>query len=842
MRNLLVIFGSAILFCVGAAAVNEAQVKTAPAQDGNASRTARPGAVRPSNRSLVQSSGMSVESQNAMLKKYCMGCHNDTAKKGGMTLTALNLSHPEANADLAEKVIKKLRAGMMPPVGNPRPAAETAKLFFTTLEAEIDRAAALHPNPGYRSFQRLTRDEYAHSVHDLLGIDVDVAQFLPPDTVSEGMDNIADNQTFSAALMEGYTRAAAAITRQALGDPEAEASSVVYKIPRTGSQTGHMDGTPIGTRGGTSVLYNFPADGEYGFRGLLFGTQVGALFGNVADEQLEISIDGERVALLNIDPGLSESSPKGLNLSTGRIFVKAGSHRVAAAFLQKHSGVIEDIIAEHAHTLADDSIGGSRELTIYPHLRELEINGPHNVTGVSDTPARRRVFICRPLGADDELPCATKIVTELTRKAYRRPVSPEDLESLIGFYQNARKDGGDFEAGIRSALEAILASVYFVARVEQRPSGVQPGQIYRISDLDLASRLSYFLWSTAPDDELLKTAIQGKLKDPTVLERQVRRMLRDPKSESLSTKFAAEWLHLPDLDNFNPDSFYYPEYDHTLALALRREVELFFDSIVREDRNIIDLLTADYTFVNERLAKHYGIPNITGSTFQRITLADDYRRGLLGKAAILTFTSIADRTSPVLRGKWVMGVLLGTPPPPPPPAVPSLDQTASVNGGKTLTVRQRMEAHRANAICSSCHNFIDPIGLALENFDVTGRWRTWDKTYAINSAGLRIHTAGVPVDSKTKLYDGTALDGPASLRQAIVNHSDMFIANLTEKLMSYALGRRIEGYDMPSIRSITRAAANNGNRFSSYVIGIVKSPAFQMSKAEILATETANKN
>src|SRR5262249_8105812 len=387
--------------------------------------------------------------------------------------------------------------------------------------------------------------------------------------------------------------------------------------------------------------------------------------------------------------------------------------------------------------------------------------------------------ICRPLSPVDELPCATKIITEVARKAYRRPTSAEDLEGLMTFYQRGRKNG-DFESGVRMALQAILASPSFVFRIEAVPANVKPGQIYRVGDLELASRLSYFLWSTLPDDELVNIANQGRLRDPVVLEKQVRRMLNDPRSESLSTKFAGQWLHLPDLENFRPDSFFYPFYDYTLAVGMKRETELFFDSVVREDRDIIDLLTANYTFVNERVARHYGIPNVRGNQFRRIELSDDYRRGLLGKGAILALTSVADRTSPVQRGKWVMTVLLGTPPPPPPPLVPQLDETPAVNSGKLLTVRERMEMHRANPSCNSCHRMIDPIGLALENFDVTGQWRTWDKTYAISSAGVRIHTAGIPVDATTTLYDGTPLDGPASLRQGILKYSDAFIGTLTE--------------------------------------------------------------
>jgi len=822
-----------------------APAKTAPAATVPATPKTTLAAAHPQVASAPEM--MPIEARQALVQRYCSGCHNDRTKSGGMTLTKLDLAHVEQNSELAEKVIHQVKFGVMPKAGAPRPDAATLKLFAAALENEIDKNAALRPNPGSRPFQRLTRTEYANSVKDMLGIDVDVTALLPADTISENFDNIADSQPMSATLMEGYMRAAAKISRDALGDPKAEASAAVFKLPRTASQMGHVEGAPFGTRGGISTVYNFPADGEYEFRGLLHGTPTGGLFGEEmarrVPEQLEFSIDGERVALKEIDPRISESLPTGLNLYSGRIFVQAGSHRVSAAFLVKHSELIDDDIAPIEHTLADTTIGSDREITSYPHLREFEIKGPLTVTGVSDTPSRRRVFTCRPLSAAEEMPCATKIVTNIAKVAYRRPVSPEDMEGLMTFYEHGRKNG-DFEAGIRSALEAILVSPNFVFRVEEAPTGVKPGQIYRITDVDLASRLSYFMWNTFPDEELLAVARQGRLKEPLILEKQVRRMLKDPKSEALATKFAGQWLHMPDLMQLHPDAHYYPNYDETLAEAMQRETELFVDSIFREDRNVVDLLTGNHTFVNERLARHYGIPNVRGERFRRIELSQalDYRRGLLGKGAILALTSVADRTSPVLRGKWVMGVLLGTPPPPPPPAVPKLDATSPVAEGRALTIRERMEAHRANPTCKSCHQAIDPIGLALENFDPTGAWRTVDTTPGISSEGVRIHSMGVPVDPVTQMADGTKLDGPMSLREAIVARSDAFIQNLTIKLMAYGLGRRVEYFDMPVIRSIDREAAKNNNRFSSLVLGIVKSSAFEMSKAEPLSTDTAAKN
>ena len=784
-----------------------------------------------------QTAPMSLEAQGEFIAEYCSHCHNPVDLFGGMTLTNLDFAHPEQNAELAEKVVGKVKAGLMPPAGEYRPEKGPLDAFASAIEIRLDEAAAEGPNPGTRGFQRLTRDEYANSIKHLLGVEVDVAKYLPADMLSEGMDNIADSQPLSASLMEGYMRAAGEITNQALGDPNATPTSVMFKATRLASQLEHVPGTPFGTRGGMSVMHNFPADGEYDIRFLLFATATGRFFANVEDEEVEVSLDGERIALLEVDPEMTEADETGLNLTTGRLFVKAGPHRVAVAFVNKHSPIVEDDIREIAQTMVDSDAPNTNDLTIYAHLREFEISGPFNVSGVSDSAPRRAVFNCRPLSPAEETPCAREIIRALARKAYRRPVTDEDMEGLMLFYGQGREKGGDFESGIRSALHAMLTSPYFVFKFEVPPTDVAAGQSYYVGDLALASRLSYFVWGTPPDDELVDLADQGRLQDPVVLEAQVRSMLADPRSIWLSEKFANLWLHLPDLMNIEPDPFYFPFYDHTLALALEREAELFFDSVVREDRNVLDLITADDTFVNERLADHYGIPNVRGGQFRRVTVADDYRRGLLGKGAILTMTSNADRTSPVLRGKWVLQVLLGTDPPPPPPVVPSLEETEAVDSGKVLTVRERMQSHRANPACSSCHRMIDPLGLALENFDVTGRWRTWDKTFALDAEGLRIHSAGIPIDSTTELYDGTPLDGPATLRQGILKYSDTFIQGLTQKLMSFAIGRRIEYFDMPAIRTITREAALNDNRFSSLILGIVDSPPFQMNTEAEPVTE-----
>jgi hypothetical protein len=765
------------------------------------------------------------DAHRLLIAQYCIACHNDRVKSGGMTLTELDLQHVERNAQLAERLVHKLKAGLMPPAGAKRPDPATAKAFVASLETALDAAA--EPHAGSRMFQRLNRAEYARSVHDLLDLDVDVSALLPSDGLSAGFDNIADAQSFSPAVMEGYIRAAARIANDALGDPAANATSATYTIPSTMSQMRQVEGAPFGTRGGLSVVHTFPADGDYVFTAKLQAATNGGVIGRRSrNEQIEVSINGERIALLDISSTMSESTGNGLNVRSPRLHVKAGPQRVSAAFLPKFSGLVDDIIAPIEYTLAD-AIGATQLLQL-PHLQDLNITGPFNVTGVSDTPSRERVFICRPVTAEEELPCAKNILTSLARRAYRRPVEENDVSGLLRFYEAGRTAtndpaSGTFESGIKTALQAILASPHFVFRLEQQPPHLLAGQRYRISDVELASRLSYFLWSTAPDDVLIDAARTKGLQDPAALEQQVRRMLADPRSETLATRFAAQWLHLGEIDNMVPDALLYPNFDHLLAKAMRRETELLFDSIVREDRSVLDLLTADYTFVNERLALHYKIPGILGSRFRRVQLADDHRRGLLGHGSILTMTSNADRTSPVIRGKWVMEVLLGTPPPPPPPNVPALEATRGTKNGQTMTVRERMEGHRANAACSSCHRLIDPIGLALENFDVTGVWRIKD--------------SGALIDASTVLYDGTPLDGPASLREAILKYSDAFITNLTENLLTYALGRRVDYRDMPAVRAIVRDAAGHGNPFSAFVLGIVKSAPFQMREAEVAVAQ-----
>jgi hypothetical protein len=768
---------------------------------------------------------MSIEAQTAMVKQYCATCHNDRAKAGDLSLASFDAADLGSHAETVEKMIRKLRVGMMPPAGARRPDEATLMQLASVFETRIDRAAVANPNPGSRPFQRLNRAEYGRAVRDMLSIDVDVDALLPPDTISHGFDNIADVQTMTPTVLDGYLRAAAKISRDALGDATSTPTSQIYPVPRTEAQLWHVEGAPIGTRGGVSVVHIFPADGEYRFRMMMHSIPTGQLYGSTTrGEQIEISVNGVRKALLDINPRMSEADPQGISIQTDPIFVSAGPQRVSAAFIARAESPVDDLIKPIDYTLADTQIGSALGVTTLPHLRELEINGPHRVTGVSDTVSRRRVFICRPTTPAEEAPCAERIVRHLASTAFRRPVSGDEVKGLLGFYENGRKDG-DFELGVRTALQAVLASPQFIFRLERAPVGVRPGQIYRISDIDLASRLSYFLWSTVPDQELIDLAMKNQLRAPGVLDKQVKRMLKDKRADALATRFASLWLRLQDLDKIHPDALTFPAFDHTLAEAMRRETELLFETLVHEDASVLDLLTADYTFVNERLARHYGIPNITGDHFRRVQMPDPNRRGLLGHGSILMMTSVADRTSPVLRGKWVMEVLLASPPPAPPPNVPTLEETEGVSEARLLTVRERMEQHRNNPACNSCHRVIDPLGLALENFDVTGQWRIKD--------------GGSPIDPAGTLYDGSQINGPEGLRQALLKRSDVVLSSFTESLMTYAVGRRVQPFDMPTIRKIVNDAKKNEYRMSSFIMGVINSSAFQMSRADAVETTEA---
>ncbi len=756
--------------------------------------------------------------QQPELQQYCSGCHNEKLRSGGFAVTQLGPGAPEW-----EKAIVKLRAGMMPPAGAPRPSAKGIDALASSLEKELDQVAAAKPNPGRPALHRLNRIEYANSVRDLLTIDIDPAAYLPPDDSSHGFDNMAEVLNISPALMEGYVRAAGQISRLAVGDPEISPLVETYHLPSTLSQTRHIEGTPLGTRGGIVIHHNFPADGEYTLKLTLYFTTNTFVFGtHQKGEQIEVALNGERVALLDVNPQMKVDD----DLKTGKIKIKAGPQILTVAFLEKASGPVDDFVQPFEHSLGDLFLGRTIGLTGLPHLRDVGINGPYNVTGVGDTPSRARIFSCRPADASQEIPCAKKILSALARQAYRRPTTSADLEDLLGTFQTGRNKGG-FDAGIRLAVQLILANPEFVFRFERTPPNVTSGANYRVSDLELASRLSYFLWSRGPDEQLLTLASQGKLKDPIVLEHQVRRMLADSRSEALANNFAGQWLYLRNLKDVQPDLFAYPNFNRNLLESMRKETEMLFMSIVQEDRSILDLLNADYTFVDETLARHYGIPDVEGTRFRRVAVKDENRRGLLGQGSILTVTSYANRTSPVVRGKWVLDNLLGAPPPNPPANIPPLKE--NTENVKPTSVRARLEEHRANPVCASCHTMMDPIGFALENFDATGAWR-------INDSGFKVDAAG-------QLVDGTKVDGPVSLRNALMSHSGAFIRTFTQKLLTYALGRGLEPYDMPAVRSIDRNSARDDNRFSSIVLGIVKSVPFQMRRAEDMdnaTTETAS--
>jgi hypothetical protein len=753
---------------------------------------------------------------NEVITRYCRDCHNDGDFVGEMSLDHFDVEKASENAALGEKMIRKLRAGMMPPRDSEQPDAETRATLIRALESSLD-GARVAPNPGSRPFQRLNRAEYGAAIKSMFGIDVDVAAYLPNDTISAGFDNIADVQMPSATTMTGYLRAAAYVSRAVLGDPRADTSSTTYDVPRTMSQKDRLEGAPFGTRGGTVVTHNFLADGKYKFQLLLHGEPQGELFGRTArNMSIDVSVDGARVALVKVDRWINESSPDGLMVQTEPVFVAAGPHKVTAAFLREFEGEEDDFIKPIDHTLADTNIGIGYGVTTLGHLRSLAIVGPTDVSGVTDNPTRRRVLVCTPKTKAEEPACAKRILENLITEAYRRPATAQDLAEIMPLYTQGAAKG--FENGIREALQGVLSSLHFVFRVEETPSGVKPGTIYKISDVDLASRLSFFLWGTIPDRQLIDVAASGTLSQPDVFARQVKRMLADPKSSALSERFAAQWLRLQDLDKIEPDALDYPYYDEILAESMKRETELLFDHMVRADRPMMELLTADYTFVNERLAKHYGMHGVAGPEFRKVAYPDETRRGLLGQGSILTLTSHGNRTSPVLRGKWVLEVLLGSPPPPPPPNVPDLEKTAGSSNGRLFSVAEQMAMHRANPACSSCHNVIDPIGLSLDNFDVTGAFRIKDR--------------GVPVNTAGALYDGTKLNGVGELRAALVKRADVLVTHFTEMLMAYAVGRRVEYYDMPTIRRIVRDAAKDQYAMSDLILGVVNSPAFRTARAE----------
>ncbi|HJZ78669.1 MAG TPA: DUF1592 domain-containing protein [Vicinamibacterales bacterium] len=855
---------------------------TAPAPTA-AAKAAQQGAA-PVAAAPPPTSSSPASPQRALLDRYCVGCHNQRGKTAGqeparkITLDDADIVHVGEHPEIWERVVRKMRAGMMPPSGARRPDKATYEGFITWLEGELDRNAAPYaPPPG---LHRLNRTEYSNVIRDTLNLDVDAAKYLPSDDSTHGFDNMAGALGMSSTLVEAYVGAAGKISRLAIGDPT-PAGLVVYRTPEDTSQDYHIEGLPFGTRGGLLVKHVFPSDGEYTITVTpIFGDNMSPTgFGSVPCEKLEILLDGERVQLMDwqgsrrfgapdANCGGASGTPaaggqRGRGAAPGggrgnaaaggrgagggggqqgpeaffggrggtpmraRIKVTAGPHAVGATFLATNFAPLLDL---DQHFMRDTlQTGPTPGFTFFPHVGTVRIEGPFDAAPAKESPSREKIFVCRPNAPAEEAACARKIVGTLAAHAFRRPVSAAETQSLMAFYDAGRKEG-DFEHGVEIALARILADPRFLYRIENEPANVKAGQLYRVTELDLASRLSFFLWSTAPDDELVTLASQNRLKDPAVLEKQVRRMLADPRAEALSVNFAGQWLNLRGMQSAGPLPLVYPDFDDPLRQAMRREVELLFDSIVREDRSIDDLLTADYTFVNERLAKHYGIPNVYGSQFRRVTLGPDMdvRRGLLGKGAFLTTTSKPERTSPVTRGKWIMTNILGMSPPDPPPDVPPLKPKTGDAAGNTKepTMRQKMLEHRVRADCVQCHSLMDPIGFSLENFDGIGSWRTRDED--------------TPVDASGQVFDGTKIDGPIGLRDWLGGYRTQFTEVAAEKLLTYALGRGVEYQDMPLVRAIARDAERNGGRFSALVLGVVNSKPFQMNmKVRETATPTS---
>ncbi len=786
--------------------------------------------------------------QRKLLNQYCVACHNEKIKTANLMLDKLDVENVPVGAEVWEKVIRKLRTGAMPPAGMPRPDKSAYDSLATYLETSLDRAAETKPNPGRPAVHRLNRTEYSNAIRDLLAINIDASSLLPGDDSGYGFDNIGDVLTVSPMLLERYMSAADKISRLAVGDPSLHSVVETYSLPKGLVQEDRMsDDLPFGSRGGIAIRHFFPLDGEYVIQIRLQRDKLEFIMGLADRHQLDVRLDGERIKLFSIGGELKgkgklenpDQQPydriADANLEV-RVSAKAGTRLIGVTFLKdavKPEGIIQR----------------GRNKAFFEGIGSVTVIGPYDAKGPGDTPSRRKIFVCNPQiraalrqaqgrersrtaterersGNNDEQTCAKKILSSLAHRAYRRPVNEADLQPLLGLYNAGRKKGG-FEAGIEMALRGVLVSTGFLFRVERDPvsqAAAASDASYRIGDLELASRLSFFLWSSIPDDELLGLAERGKLKDPAVLEQQVRRMLADSRAKALVTNFAGQWLYLRNVSAVHPDPDEYPSFDENLRQAFRQETQLFFESMVREDHSVLDLLNADYTFVNERLAEHYQIPNIFGNDFQRVTLSDENRRGLLGQGSILTVTSYATRTAPTLRGKWLLENILGTPPPPPPPNVPSLKDTSDT---KVLTMRQRMEQHRANPVCASCHSRMDPLGFALENFDAIGQWRT--------TTG----TAKAPIDSSGALPDGTKFQGPAELRKILLSHPEQFVTTVTEKLLTYALGRGVEYYDQPAIRKIVRGAASSDYRWSSLIFGIIQSTPFQMRKPAEATTAAA---
>jgi hypothetical protein len=809
---------------------------------------------------VAQTVAAPVSAPQAFLDSTCIKCHSEEAESAmalfsGFFLDRLDVDDVAAHPAEWEKVVRKLRTGMMPPASEPRPDEAQRQAFITYLESRLDELAARSPNPGRPALHRLNRTEYENAIHDLLALDVDARELLPGDDASFGFDNVAGSLGISPVLVERYANAAARIARLAVGDVNMTAEQKTHYVPNFLMQSEHIAGLPFGTRGGLRVEHFFPLDAEYIINVDLMSAVNGIHIGNgVPNEQLELSLDGRRVALFDIskpppkppapveeteqpkkEPGADAAQPEPAAPQAAeaeekegekwevRIPVDAGPHVLAAAFIKRNHGLIEDVVQQPSNTLLDPLFNGTPEVTLLAHVGSITVDGPYTASGAGSTPSRARIFTCEPKQASEETACARQILSSIAYRAYRQPPSTEHLSVLMDFYTQGYEKGG-FEKGIETGLQRILSSPQFVFRFERDPADAGDGA-YAISDSELASRLAFFLWSSIPDDELLELASRNRLSRPAVLEQQVRRMLADPKATALTQNFAGQWLYLRNLAIKDASTLEFPDFDDNLRNSFRRETELLFEHVMRTDASVLELLTADYTFVDERLAKHYGIPGVYGSEFRRVPVTDPRRQGLLGHGSILLVTSNPNRTSPVNRGVWVLKNILGAVVPAPPPVnIPPLEEAAGDVDFDSLSVRELMELHRGKPFCEGCHKIMDPIGLAMENFDVIGRWRTVDN--------------GTPIDTAGRLVDGTAIDGPVALRAALLSYKEQIVRNIAEKLLIYAVGRGTEYYDQPVIRRIVRDAAANDYRFSALVLGVVQSEPFLKRATESLAEGT----
>ena len=811
----------------------------------------------------------------AFLETHCIECHNDEAESAmalfsGLRLDRLDVHDVAQSPAVWEEVVVKLRTGMMPPASEPRPDAGAQARFLDFLESELDAAAQARLNPGRPALHRLNRTEYANVIRDLLALEVETAALLPVDDASFGFDNIAGSLGVSPLLVERYADAAGKIARLAVGDTAMQPELKTHYVPNFLMQSEHLEGLPFGTRGGIRVEHYFPLDAEYAITVDLMSAVNGIHIGNgVPNEQLEVALDGKRIALFDISqppprpqaerdeelegeaeaPGIEvEAEPASAEAEEAsaeaeqsdedapqaaedmekegqkwevRAPVTAGPHVLTASFIKKNHAPIEDIVQQPSNTLLDPLFNGTPSVTLLAHVGSVTVDGPYEATGRGETPTRAKIFTCRPQAPSEEQDCAREILTTLAYRAYRQPVGTEQLSVLMDFFDRGHAQGG-FDKGIEVALQRILSSPRFIFRFERDPSDADLDEPYRIGDLELASRLAFFLWSSLPDDELLDLAVRNRLSRPAVLRAQVERMLDDPRSSALTENFAGQWLYLRNLEIKDASTYIFPDFDDNLRNSFRRETELLFEHLMREDRSILELLTADYTFVNQRLAQHYGIAGVYGSHFRRVPIADERRRGVLGHGSVLLVTSQPNRTSPVTRGVWILENILGAHVPSPPPVpIPALEEAAGDANFDEMSVRELMELHRSRPFCEGCHKIMDPVGLALENYDVIGRWRTSE--------------GDTPIDATAQLVDGTFVDGPVELREALLKYSEQIVRNITDKMLTYALGRGTEYYDMPVVRSIARDAAAEDYRFSSIVMGIVTSEPFLMRAPEALA-------